>query len=537
MLTALGHQTLGRWETLTPAQLIPSRKLTAAVVVCLAITTLVIGLFISGGDLRTAMLRALGQEIPYTSMSVSPGDARLLEGSPVELSLALTGRTNRDVMLRYREIPNQEIVGEVAKAGGDAAEAAPIEWIESELLPAEPKEGETANSRSAKFAAGMGKATNAIEYQFITSVGTTRVYRVDVQPMIDAKRIETGVVPPEYTRLESRSFATADVTVLEQSKVTVTIETNHSLRQAKLEIGEKPSELQPVELSPGDDPALWAFQLPSDDSIHWRFSGAGRDGTPMTPVKGRLRVRRDKAPGVTWQDPPDEIRVHTLAELPMRVKISDDYGIQESGIVFQLGGDDEYVLTDWIAEESDSDSPPKTRVPLEEILPLESLALSERDYISYFAYAVDNRASGPHRSESEVRYIDIRPLRQFYSEFEQDPNNGGGGGRVIVQLDEIIRRERFIVNRTRKLLRSSSVDLATQLGTIDRMVESQSELAGLVRFLAEFFVSRGNDDVEALNQAEAAMLQASDSLAAGSFDLALVQEEDALRLGRSSANS
>ncbi len=61
------------------------------------------------------------------------------------------------------------------------------------------------------------------------------------------------------------------------------------------------------------------------------------------------------------------------------------------------------------------------------------------------------------------------------------------------------------------------------------MVESQSELAGLVRFLAEFFVSRGNDDVEALNQAEAAMLQASDSLAAGSFDLALVQEEDALR--------
>ncbi len=143
--------------------------------------------------------------------------------------------------------------------------------------------------------------------------------------------------------------------------------------------------------------------------------------------------------------------MHTLAELPMRVKISDDYGIEESGIVFQLGGDDEYVLTDWFADESDSESPPKTRVPLEEILPLESLALSERDYISYYAYAVDNRASGPHRAESDVRYIDIRPLRQFYSEIEQDPNNGAGG-RVIVQLNEIIRRQRFLINRTRKLL-------------------------------------------------------------------------------------
>ncbi len=131
------------------------------------------------------------------------------------------------------------------------------------------------------------------------------------------------------------------------------------------------------------------------------------------------------------------------------------------------------------------------------------------------------------RSESDVRYIDIRPLRQFYSEIEIEPTEGGAG--VLVQLGEIIRRQRFLINRTRRLLSRSSVELAKQFGTIDRMVEDQSELAGLTRFLAEFFVSRGSDDVEALNQAEAAMLQAADSLAAGSFDLALVQEEDALR--------
>jgi hypothetical protein len=528
MLAALGHQTLGRWETLTPAQLIPSRALLGVGLICLAAMLVAATMFVGGGDVRVSMLRALGQEIPYTTVEVTPGNARLLEGAAVEVSLELQGRTNRDVMLRYRRLEGSAELA--ANAEPSSAQDIPAEpqWIESELLPAEPKEGEEADHRRARFAAGLGKASDPVEYQFVTSVGTTPVYRLDVQQLIEVERIETRVAPPAYTRLEERAFASAQVTVLAHSQVTVSVQTNHPLRQARLETGEKPASLQPVELTPGDDSAQWVFELPSTQSLHWRFSGEGHDGTPMTPVKGRIRIRHDAAPVVRWRDPPDEIRVHTLAELPMQVQISDDYGINETGIVFQLGGNDEYVLTDWVEEDPENAPTVTTRLKLEQILPLESFALSERDYISYYAYAIDNRGSGPRRSESDVRYIDIRPLRQFFAEIEQDPNNNGTG-RVLVQLDEIIRRERFLVNRTRRFVRSSSVDLATQLGTIDRMVESQSELAGLTRFLAEFFVSRGNDDVEALNQAEAAMLQAADSLAAGSFDLALAQEEDALR--------
>lgn len=529
MLSALGHQTLGRWETLTPSQLIPSRLLMIMGLVAMGVLFIAGTMFIGGGDMRVAMLRSLGQEIPYTTMEVTPGDARLLEGTAVEVSLDLHGRTNRDVVLRYRNLRN---IDELAAIENDpeSTDEPPSEpqWIESELLPTEPAEGEEADDRNARFAAALGKASHPVEYQFVTSIGTTPIYRLDVQQLIEAERIETSVAPPDYTRLETRAFASSQVTVLQHSQVNVSIQTNHPLRQGRLEIGDKPNRLQPVEITPGDDLANWSFELPSTKSLHWRFTGQGHDGTPMTPVKGRLRVRHDAAPVVRWRDPPDEIRVHTLAELPMRVQVSDDYGINETGIVFQLGGDDEYVLTDWIEEDPENTPTVTTRLQLAEILPLESFALSERDYIAYYAYAVDNRGSGPRRSESDVRYIDIRPLRQFYLEVEQDPNNNGGG-RVLVQLDEIIRRERFLINRTRRLLRSSNVDLATQLGTIDRMVESQSELAGLTRFLADFFVARGNDDVEALNQAEAAMLQASDSLAAGSFDLALVQEEDALR--------
>ena len=207
----------------------------------------------------------------------------------------------------------------------------------------------------------------------------------------------------------------------------------------------------------------------------------------------------------------------------MRIQVADDYGITEAGIVFQLGDDEDFVLKEWFVEEG-VDIASTTRLKLEEVLPLESFSLTERDFVSYYAYAIDNRGDSPQRVESDMRYIDIRPLRQLYSEFDPPPANGGNPQqRLRVSLSEL-----FLINRTRRLVRTGNSSMSVKLGTIDRMVESQSELAGLVRFLAEFLISRGNDDVEALNQAEFAMLQAADSLAAGSFDLALIQENDAL---------
>ncbi|QDV47785.1 hypothetical protein Enr13x_76970 [Stieleria neptunia] len=534
MLTALGNQTLGRWESVTPSRLVPVRSLWLTVLACAATAALLLGLFTAGGDWRLAILRAIGIDRPYTRLQVTPGDVALLEGTPVDVSLELIGRTDRDVLLRYRELratePGALETDSLPSPEAEQSVAAEPEWIESEILADSPP----TDDRRQTFRTNLGKATWPIEYQFVSSGQTTPIHRIGVQPLIETERVEITVQPPEYTGLQPRVFSKPDLTVLERSLVTVTIELNHPLKEAILETGPKTSQLSPTPLESPADRTRWSFPLPADQTVRWRFSGSGADGTPMEPVTGRLGIRRDAAPSISWREPSDEIRVHTLAEVPLGVQVSDDYGIIEAGIAFQLGGDDEYVLTDWTPQseaeaEAETESlGEKTRLMLAELLPLESFELSERDYIAYYAYAVDNRPWGNHRSESDVRYIDIRPLRQFYQEIDPPGGNQGAGSRVLVRLDEIIRRERFVINRTRKLVRGGT-DMAAQLGTIDRLVENQSELADLTRFLAEFFISRGNDDVEALNQAEAAMLQASDSLAAGSLDLALVQEEEALR--------
>jgi hypothetical protein len=548
MLSALGHQTLGRWETAAPTQILPRRKMTAAIGVSLALFVIAIAGLLVQTDWRTALLRSIGQDVPYTALHVIPGDLRLLEGSTLSLGLELHGRTNRDVLLRHRNVGSEfwtesqllpvpqganSLLTAVTMSGqgGNDGQTSPGTLPQVASLPAATVP-QKLDDRRARFESTLGKLTKAVEYQFVTSAGSTRSYVVEVQPLIEVTDFHVLVTPPAYTQLEPRSFSTKELSVLAGSDVLVTIETNHPLFEISLQTGEKLNKLNSMEAHGSNSGKQWTFSLPSQRSLHWRFSGRGEDGTPMAAITGRLRVRHDEAPRLQWRDPDDEIKVHMLAEVPMRVQVSDDYGITEAAIVFQLGDEEEFVLHQWPHSDVDAEESPTTlttQVRLEDVLPLESLGLSERDFIAYYAYAIDNREGAQQRVESDVRYIDIRPLRQFFSEIELDPGMPMGNRSLVPQLDEIIRRQRFLINRTRKYVRNPDSDVASQAVVLQRMVESQSELADLTRFLTDFLISRGNDDTEALSQAEAAMLQAVDSLSAGDFAIALVQEEDALR--------
>lgn len=518
MLSALGHQTMGRWETLSPEQLLPKRSLIFSVVAAAVTGITCLSLMMTGTDWHTAMRRAIGAPVPYTHLSVTPGSTRVLEGTSVTVALTLTGRTDREVSIRHRQLT------------GESDDSLAIEngWRESTVSEGTRATSEGAGAARAVFEVPLGKVEQTLEYQFVTSVGDSPIHRIEVQPLIEAVEVATLVTPPAYTQLDQRRLTTKRVTVLEGSEVVISVQTSHSLRTAVLQTGPAPDKMLPTTLTPGEQTNIWKFSVPSSEAIYWNFSGEGVDGTPMTAVSGRVRIRRDAVPKIAWRSPIDGLEVHTLAEVPMAIQASDDYGLAECGIVFELGDEGEFVLTGW---NQDPDAPRNTtRQGLMETLPLESFALTEQDFISYYAFAIDNREGQPQRVESDIRFLDIRQFRQYYQEQEPAPGNAmGGGGGLRIPLSEIIRRERFLVNRTRRLTKTSATDLQKQFGTIERMVENQSELAGLVRALTEFLVEQGNDDVSALNQAESLMLQASDSLAAGRFDLALIQENDALR--------
>lgn len=511
MLAALGHQTMARWETAGPQQILPRRAL-AISVSALSIASVVLLLCMNAGpEMRTALIRAAGWDRPYTTMQVTPGDIQILEGLQPEVQLQLTGRPHRHVALYYR--------------AHDAND-----WIEAEL-----KGMAVADLPNAlRFEAKLDKLTSDVQYQFQTDVGPTPMYTIKMQPKIVLIESQAKVLPPPYTQLPERTFGIEEVTVLAGSKVTITLQTNRPLKSVRLKIGTSAERLADSEIQPERHGAVCTFVLPSDQSLQWQFSGSGEDGAPLPTVSGKLRIRHDEQPRIDWQSPADEMVVNMLAEVPMSVLISDDYGLTHAGIVFELGDNEEFVLKEWTLAEADSKSEHSangatTRLRLDEVLPLESFALSERDFVSYFAFADDNRPNSHQHAESEVRYLDIRPLKQFFSEVEMPPG-GGGGGRSFPMLNELISRERYLYNRTRGLSRHYDASNKDQLHSLERMVATQSELANFTRFLIDFLVSQGNDNNEALGQAESVMLQASDALATADFKTAIVRELEAIRL-------
>ena len=59
------------------------------------------------------------------------------------------------------------------------------------------------------------------------------------------------------------------------------------------------------------------------------------------------------------------------------------------------------------------------------MLLLEKLAASPTDSLTYYAFAEDNYPAGARRTETELRYIDIRPFKREYKLAESARRNGG----------------------------------------------------------------------------------------------------------------
>jgi len=188
MERVLGNQTMARWETSAPSQLVPRRSLVLWASLAITGVSVMFGSMAISNLWGVAVQRTAGIDLPYTKMSVSPGSIELLEDTPVDLELTLAGRTARDVSVKYRKV-------------GDPSQKQ-AEWIESELDAAKreaDQDGDRITNVSmgsdrawasrAKYKFPLGKAKDPIEYQFVTSSGSTEVYRINVKPLIRDQQI------------------------------------------------------------------------------------------------------------------------------------------------------------------------------------------------------------------------------------------------------------------------------------------------------------------------------------------------------------
>jgi hypothetical protein len=498
----------------------------------------IVGLLLAGASAvdwqwRAAAQRAFLADEPYTHIEVKPGNLTVKEGESAVIEVAVSGRTGTEIFFFTRE-PNGENT----------------EW-KSESISLD--DGEATGEREVTLQIPLDRIRQPLEYRIAAGSSTTGVYKIEVLYPLKIVRIESRLTAPEYTGLAEAVAEGGNFTGLAGSKGKLLIELDRAPQTAWLEMQEVATarrrdlpSVEPVKVPLVIDGTSLTtdFELTTDQT--YTIFAQSADGMELPESKYRIRVRQDEAPQVWFETPAEALEVHTLAEILMRIRVSDDFGLSRAGIQFEVNNEEEYpllahdfsaiaeALEDIEAQEKAGAAParlkPQTRATLEKVLPLEFFALTQQDSVMYYAFAEDNRPNNPQRTESDLRFIDIRPFRRLYrAPDEADGMNMPQQGPQLKSLEELIARQRYGLNRSIQLDRRFKHSGASDLSGVDALIKFEGELAKSTRELAEGLEARGIDETELLYQAEASMLSATDSLSAGKYDTATLQQRDALK--------
>ena len=564
LVLALAEQTHQQALPLTIEDVVPLKRL-GLIAGGLAVAFVVVaGASSVDWEWRNATSRAVLNDVPYRHLEVRPGNRTLDEGAGVSIDVALIGRTNRAVVLFTRpagdddaewterkleetaEVSHQSIKGDGFSASPNCVVVPPT----------------ALGSRSrALFVAHLDRLTKPLEYRVTAGELASATYRIDIRRPLRIDEVKVDLTPPSYTGQPTSTSLDANLSVLEGTVAKFVITFDKPVKSASIVFAPRKQArddedknepvVVPLEVQGSRDQNSRAAENPTSAALssasieltltedrNYSIIADAEDGTTLPENKYRIRVRQDQPPQVSFESPDDAIEVHTLAELPMRVRLRDDYGLSKAGVVFQINNEQEVPLIsqDFEAVVAAANEvvttgkvSPMTQAALEKVLPLEVFELTQKDSVMYFAFAEDNRPNAAQRTETEMRFIDIRPFKRTYQVVDPDPMPAGMGGGNFKSLGELIQRQRHALNRTMQIEKRAASGRTPDAQTLDQLMTFEKELAGSVREVAEGLIARGFDDVELFFQAETAMLAAVDSLSVGKWENATLQMKDALK--------
>ncbi len=526
LVGALRDETHARSRSLNFDEIVPVATVWRLVVVLGAAVLGMLALGVREPEWRVAAGRALLAETPYTELAVLPGDVKIDQGGLVDVAVRVIGRPRETVTLWTRD---------TVKEGA--------EWTERDLVPDAAGAGDaggTANTYSAKIEG----IKHPVDYRVTAGPAESPVHRIGVRYPLAIKAVSVELTPPAYTLQAVKSVADPNLSVLEGTQAKFSVTFDQPPRTASLLVAgfargpdRQVPEPRAVPLQLAGVTGTATLELTED--FKYSILAETEDGLRLPENSYRVRVRPDQPPEVYFEEPRDGLDVHTLAEILMRARVRDDYGLARAGIVFEVNNEEEYPLValefpitaEAIKEQGRT--APELQAALEKVLPLEFFQLQQTDSVAYYAWVEDNRPDKPQRTVTDLRFVDIRPFRIRYSVRDADPAVNGASGPRIATLEEIIKRQRTNLNRSINFQRQDERGSGVDPSALEMLVANETEIAQATRQLADFLGNFMNDDlndeIQLLLQAESHMLAAADSLAAGKYETAVLQQRDALK--------
>ena len=492
LVAALEAETAEKAKPLPFQAALPVRPALVWAVVALGAIAALAAFTVHDPEWQTALRRMTLAPVPYTSLSASPSAELVDEGADVDIHAKLSGRARPELVLHVRQ-------------AGDS------DWRQ-----------ETMDESDGEYTARLSKLRETTEFFVAAGPEHTPVQQIVVRHPLKFVATHIEVTAPAYTGLAPATHESGSFSAVQGSTARIQFDLDRAATAATLVVKDpaKPAAA-PRRIEMAVQNQHVSAELPLTADVEYTVEARDAAGVPAVANRHRVRVTTDQPPTVWFDAPSESMEVHTLAEVLMRARARDDFGVTKVGIAFQVNNEEERTL---VLEEVGK--PNQRQALAEQILMLEQFLLTQKDCVAYYAFAEDNRPDAPQRATTELRFIDIRPFLRTYRLIDP-PEGMPGPQRDLIFLDEVIARQRFNLNQTMRLETRSRARI--DVAQVDKVAAFENKLASQTHDLADFLAGLGVDGAAILSQAEEAMLSAVDSLQGAKFGTAINQERDALR--------
>ena len=378
------------------------------------------------------------------------------------------------------------------------------------------------------FGGSFREVSSDFSYHVEYAGQKTDRYRVTVFEYPALVRADARITYPEYTGLAPKLIEdTRRISVVEGSTVQWRCHLNKRVMSAVL-IDRKGRSTY---LKPPDSAAtMYTAEVPLTETSRWELQlvdDAGR--TNQYSVELVAKVLPNKQPAIKLEMARD-VRVSPLEELLVAVSVVDDYGLQQFGVAYSIGGKQptEVVLGSQISG--------KQRQFVEHLLDFESLQAEPDQLLSYHFWAEDHDADGDvRRTFSDMYFAEVRPFEEIFRQGEQPP--GGQQqqqqqGQNAQQAQQLAELQKQIINATWKIIRrETSATPTNEFGEdVTLLRDSQSTaLEQLTELVEELDDPQSLEHAERvrehMEQAIAKLTSALDDVSIESLSVALSAEQ------------
>lgn len=274
-----------------------------------------------------------------------------------------------------------------------------------------------------------------IEYQVQLGSGRSPVYRLTVWTPPAVATIDLSYTYPDYLQLPPRTVPDGGhLAGPEGTLVTFEVAVNKPLAQAHLVL----TSGTHIQLTAIDD-HHWRGQLELKNNEQYHLELRDLDQrTNADPTLYDIVVNPDNPPTIRAQLPRGDDEATPLEEIPFALAVSDDYGIADYGLQYEVAGRNPVRLSFKDAISASE------RAEAQHLLYLEELDLHPGDLVTWTFWATDHKANrDDYETLGDPYFLEIRPYTRTFRQATSNAGanagaNGQPGGEAADQKQIII---------------------------------------------------------------------------------------------------